>query len=567
MPLEPNVEVKAEGSNVTVAVQESYAVDAVGKLVQVYVDASPVNVHIEESVTTSQVAGIVNIYNTYTGGGGDNIGGAVYITDVTPVSQTDNIGNKVFDESGSALESCLSTGSTVIVHILAMTGPGSLKPSVTVNGGAIPLVAASSTGFWEGSGEVQVPGDGLLKAAHSDGATWTTEVSLDSPPVILTASFTGNYPGTQTELKENDVFTFSVTADEPFVELEVGDFGAFKAKTVSLVASTSLSSTGTIADRGTTPQALPFKVRVRSATGAYSAWFTSTATVVLNNAKPQVSFTSVIYPASQQALKNSETATVNLTASGFDTIAFTSTELSIASQNSYASQKTVTRIAGSYNVSTNNLSVTLVKQSNNSVATASTLVKIANIAPTLSVSVPYARLRSGGSFGTTSQPYSVSVTSNQILQGHPSLTAPSGTLSGTWSGGGSIWQTTLSVNDTDTKGTFSWGGITALGLSGLSATGSGSYTIGGFVCRTVTIGAWPVRSAQIGTAITDVSKLRCSNLSKGTSGSFNFTYQLTTAEALNKFTVLGGSEWYNCDGLNAASNTTGTMLVEIEEVA
>jgi hypothetical protein len=94
------------------------------------------------------------------------------------------------------------------------------------------------------------------------------------------------------------------------------------------------------------------------------------------------------------------------------------------------------------------------------------------------------------------------------------------------------------------------------------------------VFRTIQVAAFPNREASIGTTVSNTSKLRCTNLAKGSSGSLNFTYQNSTNESVNRFTITGpsgqhnayGDLWYNCDGANASSNTTGEMLIEIEEV-
>jgi hypothetical protein len=100
------------------------------------------------------------------------------------------------------------------------------------------------------------------------------------------------------------------------------------------------------------------------------------------------------------------------------------------------------------------------------------------------------------------------------------------------------------------------------------------YTVGGFVFRKLLIDAYPNRSALIGTNVSDVNKLRCTNLSKGTTGSLNFNYQYTLANTLDAFTITdinealdpAGAYWYNLDGANASSNTGGQMFIELEEV-
>lgn len=553
----PEIIVSATGDDIKVVVQEPSPIESGEGQVSVHV-AEPVTVvEIIDNGNTVQVAGYVNIF----GGGGS--GGLLYITDIVPSSVSDNVGNKVFSEDGNVLLSCSTTSLDVVAHVLAMSGPSAFRPSIEALGNIVPLAPEGSTGFWVGSVAVTLEGPGFLRVDHGDGSYWQTEISLDIAPTIISAQFEGSYPGTQTELKENDSFSYSVVADQPFVFLEIENYGAYKAAVIDIAEAGSYNNSALIANRGNVPQNLPFRVRVKSASGSYSPWFTSTNTVTLNNAKPVISIGSTAYPSGQQALKNDETATINVSITGFDSAEYISSELEVTLPLSYEQHKLVKRVGGTYNVSSNNLTVRARKDSNNSESVANLLVKIANVAPVVSVATSATRLRSG----IVAQNYTVNLSSNQHLLSAPSLSAPTGTLIGSWSGSGSLWQRTISIDDSDSKGTFTWQNVIAIGLSGLQAVDpNSSYVIGGFTRRTITIPAWPFRSQSIGTFVSDVSKLRCSNLSKGPSGSFNFAYQATTEEAANKFTVIDGNVWYNCDGLNASSNTTGSMLVEIEEL-
>jgi hypothetical protein len=327
-----------------------------------------------------------------------------------------------------------------------------------------------------------------------------------------------------------------------------------------------------IANRGTTAQALPARVRVQKATGSWSDWFETTNTVALNNLYPSASFGTVTYPSGQGALKDSETATIAFTGSNFDSIIFSSpnSDVSIASPFEYATSKTVTRTGGSYNISTNNVRAVLTRAANNATTTANTLVRIANTPATISISTPASRLRSGGNNGTTAQNHTITITASQSLYAAPSLNAPEGTWQGGgFSGSSTTWTRSLQVSDNNAKGAFTFNSLSATNLAGVATTtissGAG-YTIGGFVFRVLTVPAYPTRSVDIGTDISNTAKLRCTNLSKGATGSLNYTYQATTAEAVDRYTITGGDTWYNCDGANASSNTTGTMQIEIEEV-
>jgi hypothetical protein len=202
------------------------------------------------------------------------------------------------------------------------------------------------------------------------------------------------------------------------------------------------------------------------------------------------------------------------------------------------------------------------------------VVKIANVAPTVTASTATARLRSGGNQGTTIQNHTITLTSNQEMPSAMSVTAPAGTFTGSWTGT-QVSTRTLQVHDNDDKGTFSFADLSATNLAGItqSTITSPSYTIGGFVLRTLTVGSLS-RETDIGTSVENTAKLRCSNLSKGLSGSLNFTFVNNVGNAVDTYTITSPSEtynangdiWYNRDELNAISNTTGTMIIELEEL-
>jgi len=196
----------------------------------------------------------------------------------------------------------------------------------------------------------------------------------------------------------------------------------------------------------------------------------------------------------------------------------------------------------------------------------------------VSVVVPQARLRSGGNAGTAVQNYVITIVSTQNLLYAPTLVAPYGT----WLGAGFVgltttWTRTLAVHDDDLKGVHTWGAISATNYSSqtiTTITGDDTYTLGGFVSRTLTVSAWPNREAAIGTAVSDTSKLRCTNLSVGYSGSLNFSYKNSVVNENYKYTITNpsgvanaaGNLFYNCDLINSVSNVSGTAQIEIEEV-
>ena len=506
------------------------------------------------------------------------ISGDVYCTNVTATS-TGNVYGKTYLD-GITLTAFHTTTNSVTVYVTAISGRSMLKPTVTVNGVSVGnLVGNSTYDVWTGSAQITLDVTGVITISHGDGATFIVTATPATAPAIHNAVFSGSYPGVQTELKANDTFHISVTADLPFTQVEIAGYGACNHAVVSVSQGTSATVSVTIAAQGATAAQYPAQVRVIDANGTISAWYYTNANgsvdgvnvLTLNNVYPSVVFGSVTYPLTQLALKNSESAAFTLTMTNYTSFSATSPNGDLNVTGVVPGASSVYRIGGSYNVSTSNVQVTASRSANGSSNTATLVVNIANVIPVITVSQPYARLRSGGANGTVQQNYVITLSSNQLIASAPSLglTVGSGTWNGSFSGSGASWTRVVTIADTDNKGTFPYTGISATGLSGLVAstvTTGANYVLGGFVFRTLTVPAWTNRSATIGTMVASTAKLQCTNLSKGSSGSLNYTYSASTTDASNTYSITGGNTWYNCDLQNSVSNTSGTMQIEIEEI-
>jgi hypothetical protein len=500
-----------------------------------------------------------------------------------------NVGNKVYSSDGTVLESCTSSTLNLTVSILAITGYTHYKPGITVDGTTVTNITAyPDRPLWTGSTNISIADTTTIIASHEDGAKDYCNITYAVAPQITQAIFTGGYPGSQTELKENDTMSLQVTTDVPMSGISVLNYGAGKAQTYTFAPTTTTIITLTVANRGDIAQLLSSQLQACDAYGSYGTVYDTITggsienvnVVNLNNLRPTVTYGTKTYPAGQGALKNSETATVAVTLSDLDTILFTSPngDLSITNPTLIEATKTVQRIAGTYNISTTNLSASATRSANASTTVSSTVVYIAHSAATITVSEPYTRLRSGGNAGTSAQNYTITITSSQNLYNAPTLTAPAGTWQGAaFIGGPTAWTRSLQIHDNNTKGTYTWTSLVATNLAGVvtnTITGDSQYTLGGFVFRVMTIAAWPNREGSVGTQVSNTAKLRCTNLSKGSSGSLNFTFQATTANLVNYYTVTqptgvynaAGNLWYNCDAANASSNTSGTMQIEFEEI-
>lgn len=516
--------------------------------------------------------------------------GFVAITDITPTNPSDNVGSKIKTDDNNVLQSCTSSTTNVTVSVLAVTAGTSFKPTVDVNGTQAVLTRNALTDVWTGTAAITLTGSSpyTVTATHGQGAIDTAEVSIEAAPVISQLEFSGAYSQGigQTEHATGQTLDLTISSSTQFVELEVVDDSGSATQSVSqtFTAVTSKTITVTTANRGNTPTAYPAKVRIRNANGTWSAITLSTDfgsvdginSIKLNNTQPSISFSGTTYPVGQFALKNSESATVNVTESNVDTVSYSSSnsQLSITDPTT-TGNKTVTRIAGGYNINTNNLSVTVGKTSNATSATFSTVVWIAHDAPTITVTTPATRLRSG----VTAQNHTISINSNQRTQATPTLSASVGTWQGAWAtaNNGINWTRALAIADSDAKGVASFSGLSIINLAGIEVTAisSGdSYTVGGFVQRTVSVAAYPNREATIGTQVSDTSKLRVTNLSKGGSGSLNTSFVGNVGDAIDTFTVTQpsgiynatGNTLYNRDLANAVSNTSGEAQFEIEEI-
>ncbi|HNJ86655.1 MAG TPA: hypothetical protein PKU92_08735, partial [Agitococcus sp.] len=260
--------------------------------------------------------------------------GFVAITDIEPTNPSDNVGNKVKTDDNNVLQSCTSSTTNVTVSVLAVTAGTSFKPTVDVNGTQAVLTRNALTDVWTGTAAITLTGSSpyMVTATHGQGAIDTAEVTIEAAPVINQLEFSGAYSQGigQTEHATGQTLDLTISSATQFVELEVIDDSGSATQSVSqtFTAVTSKTITVTTANRGNTPTAYPAKVRIRNANGTWSAITLSTDfgsvdgvnSIKLNNTQPSISFSDTTYPVGQFALKNSESATVNVTESNVDTV-------------------------------------------------------------------------------------------------------------------------------------------------------------------------------------------------------------------------------------------------------
>ena len=453
-------------------------------------------------------------------GAGSSVDGGVWITNITPTSGG-NVGDKAYSSDGNVLDSCLTDATALTVHVLALPGHTNYKPVVSINSNPVSLSANPDKPLWEGTYNlVYDSADASIVVVHEDGASWKTIVAGDSPAVIESANFIGTYPGSQTELKAGDTMQINVVTDVSITSIAWLGTEAITSGSFSASGSDN-TFTVTIADRGDTATLRGFTLNVTTSTGSTSANYVSTShgTVELtdvvncNDLRPTVSFGSVTYPASQTAIKSGESATVANVVADYDSVLYSSptNELTITNTGTVENPKTVTYLAGTYNITTDNIRAVAHRDANNSTTTGNGRVWIAASAFTLNVSTQSARLRSGGNDGTSEQSHTITITSSQNLAFAPDVDHDTG---GEWvrtsfAGGPLVWTKTLQVHDDMEKGAYNWSNITGTNLAGTTVTtitGPTGYVLGGFVLRTITMLGFQ-SSAEINVQISDYSKL------------------------------------------------------------
>lgn len=517
--------------------------------------------------------------------------GWLRIVDVVP--QTGTVSGKTYIDGPNDTIIDTATASEPDVSVVVESS----YPLIEVQG--VPATLPKVGDIYRGTVNLTIAASGAttIRAQVLDpdedvrgGADDSVVVTIDTAPELLTLAFTGGYPGSQTELKAGDTFQITGTTDKAADAIDILDFGACDASLELFGPGTAFTVTGTVANRGTSLQALAARVRARNAGGAFGATRDTDAgggatdgvdLVNLNNLFPSVAIGVVTYPGGQQALKGAEAATVANTVSDFDVIAYDgagASELAVSSPAVYEVSKSVSRIGGTYNVGVDNFRITATRSANDAVTIETDVVSIANVAAVVNVTEPAARLRSGGNNGTAAQDHEITVTADQELLSAPSLDPDAGGLRGAFIGGGfvggpEVWTRDLRVDETapDEKGVFTWANLSATNLAGIvtsSITGDATYELGGFVPRNLTFGPFATITS-LDVEVADFSKL--------TAGVFTSTNNpalkqpiATPPSVTDGYTIdavgVNPTDLIWLDSPAAASNSTGTARIDdVEE--
>ena len=273
------------------------------------------------------------------------------------------------------------------------------------------------------------------------------------------------------------------------------------------------------------------KIEAKNQYGTLSDPKTSSNQITVNQTTPTVSISSVGYPGSQQAIKNSESATVSNSVTGEDSVLYESPsvggsgQLNVSNPTLNEASKIVDYQAGGYNITSNNFKITATKTSNGAVTVAETIVNIANDALELSITSLASSLESSPN-GISDN---FNLNSDQKFLSIPVLStdssqSPASQL--TSSSSGTDEQSNkyiINVKDVDQKGTFNWA-VNAQNLAGITTTSvssNPSYTLEGFSARTVASNPSTALGRglfSVGTTISDPNNVVFENIAEGGGG-------------------------------------------------
>ena len=497
-------------------------------------------------------------------------GSGIFVLDVVPTS-TGIISGKEYEEGTVPVDINLTrakSDTNSIRVVVGMNGDGdSYSPTATINGTSVVLSETTTKRWFVGYADINIiPGDNYVLAEASTGSTDSCWVELmGRGPNVLSATF-GAYPNDQTELKDGDVVSISITTEAEANEVTILAAGASKY-TVILPVSGGVASGNVTASGLSGSQTVTLVAKNDFGTAGDN--FTTSA-LNLNQTHPTLSAISFTYPVGQEAFGADQAGTLSMTASNFDTIEYTSSHFTIDDPTVYNTTKNITNAHTGYVHSGTNVTVTAIRTANGAVSTQTGLGVIATIAPTAAISIVGNPTRLMSS--VTGNDYTVVITPNQILASAPDLDASVGTWQGSWALVSNTWRRDLRITDDDPRGAGFFSNLEVTGKSNLvgnNITAGENYTVGGFINRNVTFPAFQ-RGAFIGTNVVDQTKTTAQVVGG------NVLTRYEDADVRQNGYYIGDSSYnynatgsYVClsDSAFAGANTTGELQVSIQEEA
>jgi len=453
---------------------------------------------------------------------------------VTGVTSSGNVGSIVHVPNTVPLnvlvQSCIVDNSNVVVHFLAEGGVY-YSPVVTVDGITCTNLQQhpDDRRLFYGSVTINLAETKNILVQSDTGRSASVLVTkVTGGPIILGVKFLGNYPSGQTEVKSGDTTTIRILFDTSGPKpgtLYVENYGACSAKTVVLNSTLldwptqdSMDVQVTIRTTSNTLQELPVRCYAKTIIGTTGeSVLSSTASVLsgngtikCNDVVPSFIDRGTTFPIGQLAFKGVETGIQATEVLNYSYVTYTSptNDFDIVDTTTYAQNKTIQcKAPAYYNGSTVNFRIQANRVENNTSAIFQKIIEVANIAPVVTITQPYSRLRSS----LTGTNYAITATSNQNMHSSVmlSLNVP---IAGTWQGAGftggpKVFTRYIRITDGAISGTGLWQFVTVpKNNAGILATIQGSQTVGGFVSRVLPLPAFNTVTTT-SAKVTDTSKL------------------------------------------------------------
>ena len=416
-----------------------------------------------------------------------DVGGAsIFVTDVEPVNTGKTVQKTYLPGTvGEQVVTGFSTDDTTVRVHLFIDGGKDFSGSYTANGVAVTLTKIANARAYTGEATLDIQDTEVILIEGNGGKTSLAVQRAQSAPDIVALGFE-SYPDGQTELKTGDVLTAQVTFSDIInvTHVVVSAYGAFGTQTVPITPISSntarISLTVNHDHSAATASLRGARLKSRIDSGSTGADYTTGNILACNNLKPSISIQSVTYPTNQSALKDSESATVNISYSEVASWTISSPELDIVNPTGVAATKTVSLNASGrtqgYRDTGTNFTITAKRGANGAQNTISGLVQIAHVDVSLQ-SNTLLTLRESGNID-------LSLT-QKALQLTPAIT-PVGTL-GTLTGSDKSYQQQIIIVDSDLRAATTLTlSIEATNLAGKVTLLERSYRVLGFGPKTLT---------------------------------------------------------------------------------
>ena len=503
-------------------------------------------VEIDFHRTIVEVADVVNIFNSG-GSGGDP--GSVF---VRSVSSSGIVADLIWAVSGKHLEAATTdTSQVTITAIVEGSGP-TYQPTVVVGGVDAVVTETSTTRIFQAVATVSLDvGENVIEVTSSTGARDSVLITRMAGGPAVSDIAVAAPPAPQTHYRAGQTATVAIFTSPSATQVTIHAWGA-SSGTVTVpvtggIAAATITISSVLADS-------PIKATAYNSFGTAGETLTSDD-VPIDQAAPSLSL-GVMYPTGQYAVEYGEVAVLSTSVSGHSSVSY-DIPLGLVGSGEYAPFKDLS-CASMVNELLSTVTVTAYKASNASQVVRTQSIRIANVAPSLSVSIdgnPTRLTRS--TLGTS---YTLRVVASQPLM---SLAIDGVTMVA--SADRMTWTGTIKIYDTTPTGDYVVD-VDVIGAAGHAGSGSRTFTVGGFSSRTVT---WPAfsRVAPLGIPVYDQARTTC------VVGAKSLTRQTDATDRANGYYIADANAAYNpvgsfvalSDVAFAGSNTTGTLQGTVQE--